>query len=314
MMERIDNVVNPLKDRLSRRLSPNPDRKLDRFLSHPAVRSFREKHPEVPREIYRRSQTHLRQMVMEWEQCERCPGLDHCPNLVKGHRSQLHLYGGYLDLRLAPCDKQKAWVEERNRKQLIQSHHIPAEILNATFEQMTWDSKRAEVIEAAMDFCEQFASGRPRKGLYLYGPFGVGKSRIAGAMAQDLVRFGVDSLMVYVPDFIREVKDSIRDGGVQQKLDALKKATVLILDDIGAENMTPWTRDEILGAILQYRMMEKLPTVMTSNLDLDELEDHLAHSDKGGIERLKAKRMMERIRHQVDVYYVDGRNRRKADS
>ncbi len=41
--------------------------------------------------------------------------------------------------------------------------------------------------------------------------------------------------------------------------------------------------------------------VITSNLDLDELEDHLAHSDKGGIERLKAKRIMERIRHYVDV-------------
>ncbi|EGK06978.1 primosomal protein DnaI [Desmospora sp. 8437] len=314
MMERIDNVVNPLKDRVSRRLSSNPDRELDRFLSHPAVRSFREKHPEVPREMYRRSQIHLRQMVMEREQCDRCPGLDHCPNLVKGHRSHLHLYGGYLDLRLAPCDKQRARIEERKRKQLIQSHHIPAEILNATFEEMKWDSSRAEVIEAAMDFCERFAAGRSEKGLYLYGPFGVGKSRIAGAMAQDLVRFGVDSLMVYVPDFIREVKDSIRDGSVQQKLDALKKATVLILDDLGAENMTPWTRDEILGAILQYRMMEKLPTVMTSNLDLKELEDHLAHSDKGGTERLKAKRIMERIRHLVDVYFVDGQNYRESES
>lgn len=313
-MERIDNVVKPLKDRLSRQLNLDPDRELDRILSHPALRSFQQQHPEVPRELFRRSLVQLRQLVLEREQCDRCPGLDHCPNLVKGHRPDLHLYGGYLDLRLTHCEKQRARDEERNRKQLIKSHYIPAEILHATFEHMSWDSTRVEAIEAAMDFCDRFASGRPEKGLYLYGPFGVGKSRIAGAMAQYLVRFGVDSLMVYVPDFIREVKDSIREGMVQQKLYALKKATVLILDDIGAESMTPWTRDEILGAILQYRMMEKLPTVMTSNLDLNELEDHLAHSEKGGTERVKAKRIMERIRYQVDVCYVDGPNRRKAGS
>ncbi len=67
-------------------------------------------------------------------------------------------------------------------------------------------------------------------------PSGWEKVGLPAAMAQDLVRFGVDSLMVYVPEFIREVKDSFVTAGVQQKLDALKKATVLILDDIGAEN------------------------------------------------------------------------------
>ncbi|MFD1426042.1 primosomal protein DnaI [Kroppenstedtia sanguinis] len=313
-MERIDKVVNPLKGRIAQRLNLNPDQELDRFLSHPAIRSFQQKHPEVSRELYRRSQIHLRQMVIEREQCDRCPGLDRCPNLMKGHRPDLHLYSGYLELRLAPCEKQIAQEEERKRKELIKSHYIPKDILNATFESINPSPKRIQAIQAAMDFCDRFASsGHSEKGLYLYGPFGVGKSRIAGAMAQYLVRYNIDSLMVYVPDFIREVKDSIRDGTVQQKLDALKKATVLILDDIGAENMTPWIRDEILGAILQYRMMEKLPTVMTSNLDLNELEEHLTYSEKGGAERLKAKRIMERIRHLVDVYYVGGPNRREEN-
>jgi primosomal protein DnaI len=117
--------------------------------------------------------------------------------------------------------------------------------------------------------------------------------------------------MVYVPEFVREVRDAISEGSVMDKLDALKKVSVLILDDIGAETLTPWIRDEVLGAVLQYRVAEGLPVIYTSNLSLDELEDHLAYSHKGGVERTKAKRIMERIRHYVDVYFVDGPNWRE---
>lgn len=52
---------------------------------------------------------------------------------------------------------------------------------------------------------------------------------------------------MYVPDFIREMKDSISDQSYAGKLELLKEVPVLILDDIGAENLTPWVRDEIFG-------------------------------------------------------------------
>ncbi|WP_221930152.1 primosomal protein DnaI [Melghirimyces algeriensis] len=304
----MDKLVGQLKKRLSGRVDSEMEAK--KILSHPEVQSFRKQHPHLPEKVYYRSLVQLRQLVREREHCKHCPGLEKCPNLMEGHQPHIQWYGGYIELRLAPCEKMIALEMEKKRKNLIQSHYIPEDIVNATFDQMNWDPGRVAAIEAAMDFCDQFATGSPKKGLYFYGPFGVGKSRIAGAMAQYLVQYGIDSLMVYVPDFIREIKDSIRDGMLSDKLETLKKATVLILDDIGAENITPWTRDEILGAILQYRMVYKLPTVMTSNLDLNELENHLGHSEKGGTERVKAKRIMERIRPFVDVYYVDGYNRR----
>lgn len=90
----------------------------------------------------------------------------------------------------------------------------------------------------------------------------------------------------------------------------LKEVPVLILDDIGAETLSPWARDEVLGAILQYRVSENLPVLYTSNYTYDELEEHLAHSQKAGVEQLKAMRIMERIRYYTDAYKVDGINRR----
>ncbi|MFC4075734.1 primosomal protein DnaI [Salinithrix halophila] len=309
-MDRIDKVVSPLKEKLAQRV--DTEEQLNRVLSYSAVRAFREEHPDVPREVYRRSLPQLRQLVHEQSHCDRCPGLDRCPNLVKGHAPELTLYGGYLDLRMQPCGKLMAREQEEKRKQLIKSHHIPSDVLNASFRSIDPITSRIPAIRAAIRFCQEFGEKRPEKGIYFHGAFGVGKSRIAAAMARELVNHDVDSLMVYVPDFIREIKESIRDGMIQEKLDALKQATVLILDDIGAETITPWTRDEIIGAVLQYRMAEKLPTVMTSNLDLDELETHFAYSDKGGTEGIKAKRIMERIRPYMDVYCIEGPNWREA--
>ena len=286
------------------------DARVESWLSHPAVTRFLRDHPQVSKKTLVRSLARVRQFVQEQENCAKCPGLDNCPNLVRGHAGRLVYSGGYVDLMMKPCDKLKEKTEEEKRNRLIRSHYIPRDILSATFETIIPDAGRTEAIRAAIRFCNAFADGKPERGLHFYGPFGVGKSRIAGAMTRELVRHNVDSLMVYVPDFMREMRDSIQEGSLGDKLDRLKKASVLILDDIGAETLTPWIRDEVLGSILQYRVSEGLPVVYTSNLDLEELEDHLAYSHRGGTERVKARRIMERIRHYVDVYLVEGPNRR----
>jgi primosomal protein DnaI len=116
--------------------------------------------------------------------------------------------------------------------------------------------------------------------------------------------------MVYTPDFFREIKDALGDNTVQEKIAVLKEVPVLILDDIGAETLSPWARDEVLGAILQYRVSENLPVLYTSNYTYEQLQDHLAYSQKAGVEQLKAMRIMERIRYYTKAYEVNGNNRR----
>jgi len=83
-----------------------------------------------------------------------------------------------------------------------------------------------------------------------------------------------------------------------------------MLDDIGAEAVSSWTRDEVLGPILQFRMLESLPTFFTSNFDLKGLEHHLTYSQRGEEEKMKARRIMERIRALSEPVLVDGPNRR----
>ena len=63
-------------------------------------------------------------------------------------------------------------------------------------------------------------------------------------------------LFSHYPSFVIDVKNAIGDGNVKNLVDEIKQAEVLILDDIGAEQSTPWVRDEILQVVLQYRMQK----------------------------------------------------------
>lgn len=244
--------------------------------------------------------------------CQSCQGLESCSNPLQGHRMNLTEEEGRPPaFAYAPCNFQKSHDYQRKIKSLIKSQFVPEHIVNTTFETLEKDAGRIEVIKAAINFSVTFERGKTTRGLYIYGPFGVGKSAIVGAMAQELAKRGVDVLMVYVPDYLMEIKASIETGGMHQKLDALKKVSVLILDDIGAEAITAWTRDEVLGPILQSRM-EKLPTVYTSNLNLDELESHFANAKNERDPNYRsAARVMERIGPFVEYCEVKGRNRRR---
>ena len=85
-----------------------------------------------------------------------------------------------------------------------------------------------------------------------------------------------------------------------------------MMDDIGADAMSSWIRDEVFGVILQYRMQEQLPTFFSSNFTMNELEQHLAVTQRGDEEPLKAKRIMERIRYLTKEIEMTGRNRRNG--
>jgi primosomal protein DnaI len=294
-----------------RNLNKKVNLQIEEVLQHPALKRWWQDHPEWSKEEITHSLIKVQQYVKEQDHCDGCQGLFQCKNLLKGHFTELFAYGKMLDVSYSPCSYQKQAEQEGNKTRLIKSRQVPKDIMIGTFRD--FDKKedgRIDAFNAVIEFCLQAQPGQHSIGLYLYGSLGVGKSYLLGAACNELAKRGIASCMVYTPDFFREMKGAIAEHKVDDKLQALKEVPVLILDDIGAENISAWARDEVLGAILQYRVTEKLPTLYTSNYNYDQLEDHLAYSQKGGIEQLKAKRIMERIRHYTDEYFVSGSNRR----
>ncbi|MDN6698719.1 MAG: primosomal protein DnaI, partial [Staphylococcus equorum] len=88
-----------------------------------------------------------------------------------------------------------------------------------------------------------------------------------------------------------------------------RESNILMLDDIGAEDITPWARDEVIGPLLHYRMVQELPTFFSSNLSFEELEYHLSVT-RDGTEKTKSARIMERIKTLSTPYFLEGKNYR----
>ncbi|WP_151680307.1 primosomal protein DnaI [Weizmannia acidilactici] len=313
-MKAVENINETLK-----RLSSNPgfrqryEEMKREIISHPEIRAFLDEHRgEVTRSMIEKSWMKLYEYISQEKNCSRCKSLDQCMNLMKGYVPELVVHNGNIEIRYKRCQK-KILEDERNKtRKLIQSMHMPKSILEASFGDFSLDHPgRLVAYDLAVRFVREYEPGKKMKGLYLYGKFGVGKSYLLGAIANQLADMKqVSSLIVYVPEFFREMKESLGDHSTGEKLEMVKSVPVLMLDDIGAETNSSWTRDEVLGPILQYRMQEDLPTFFTSNFNYEELMYHLTYTQRGEEEKLKAARVLERIKYLAVPVKMEGLNQR----
>lgn len=266
----------------------------------------------IPETTVQKGLAKLYEYDRQQKNCQNCQGFEKCPNVMQGYSPQLVLTHGVIDIQYSRCPLKEKHDEEQRQKKLFESLYIPKEVVGARFSQLDIDADRVEAIQLAEQYVSDFVPGETKHGLYFYGDFGVGKTFLLCAIANELALLkNVKSLIVYTPDFFRDLRSAIGQDTFHEKLNYVKQVPFLILDDIGSESISAWIRDEVLGSILQYRMMEGLPTLYSSNYDYAGLEDHLAYSEKAGTELLKAKRIMERIRHYTASKFIGGSNRRE---
>ncbi|MBE3595604.1 MAG: primosomal protein DnaI [Hydrogenibacillus sp.] len=269
---------------------------------------------EVDEAAIDRSRVAVLRYLEETAACERCPGLSACTHAFRGHVPvPRRAAGGHITFDYAPCAYERQAQAEARRKKLFKTIAIPVELSRVRFADLKRDAHNAKAIEAAQAFVERFIHGRNAsvRGLYVYGPFGVGKSYLMGAVANHLVEFGVSVLYVHMPALFRELRMGFEDGLFLDKMRELESVDVLILDDVGAEQLTPWARDEVLLPLLSARSQNGRPTLFTSNLSPDDLTDLYSETARGGIDELKAHRIVERIRASSDVIFLGGPNRRR---
>ena len=171
--------------------------------------------------------------------------------------------------------------------------------------------KKDYKIAADYEFMIRILKDKKVKGIYLHGSFGTGKTYIVSALLNELAKRGHKVAIVYYPEFLRALKESFNTTDeFKNKFNYIKKVELLLLDDIGAETVTEWSRDEILGPILQYRMENNLSTFITSNLNLEELEVHLSIV-KNNTDKVKARRIIERIKQLTEPMEMISKNLRK---
>ena len=251
----------------------------------------------------------IKDSALELKNCKNCKNIMECKNTMCGYVYYPSILQDNLVFSYIPCKYKKKLDNDMSYQNNIFSFDMPKEIINASMKDIYTDDKnRLEAIKWLTTFIKKIENGEKSKGLFLTGNFGCGKTYLVAAAFNELAKKGKKVACLYYPEFLRSLKERFSDD-YKEIFNKVKKCDLLLIDDIGAETVTCWNRDEVLGTILQYRMQENLPTFFTSNLSINELETHLAYNDSEG--KLKARRIIERIKYLTDNITMIAENRRK---
>lgn len=178
-----------------------------------------------------------------------------------------------------------------------------AELKNLTFENFQPRGRigippfQADSIETAYNQSRLFAQSQ-NGWLLLQGNYGCGKTHLAAAIANFAVSLGVDTLFVTVPDMLDSLRFAYQGDDVtfEKRFEEIRSIALLILDDFGTQNATSWAQEKLFQ-ILNYRYINRLPLVVTTNLHLDEIE-----------ERIRSRLLDPRLVTKVYILASDYRN------
>ena len=263
----------------------------------------------IEEEILIKYTSKLEDAAIEYSNCKNCKGFSSCKNQIKGYCYSPIKENDTINFSYIMCKKLSALEKEKEYLKNINYYEVSEELKKASFKDLYKDDvNRVPILKYITEFIKKYQNNEKVKGLYLNGSFGSGKTYLISALFNDMAKKGYKCAIVYYPEFLRDLKASFNKD-YEEKFNYIKKTDLLLLDDIGAENVTSFNRDEVLGPILQYRMEEDLPTFFTSNLTLEELENNLSLTSSG-VDRVKARRIIERIKQLTIEIKLVSKNRR----
>jgi len=159
---------------------------------------------------------------------------------------------------------------------------LSKQMLSSRFDNFNYDYYKdnlAEIkkaVKLAQDFSDAVVNGQAADGLILTQVRYYGKTYLACCIANVLIRKNIATLFTVVPDLLDQIKSTYNKGEGQDYsekdlLDTAREVQVLILDDLGAHQYTEWAQGKLF-TILNHRINFNLPTVITTNLSLEEMD------------------------------------------
>ena len=137
--------------------------------------------------------------------------------------------------------------------------------------------EQSESLQTALEAAALFAAN-PQGWLVFRGGYGCGKTHLAAAIANNRLDENRSATFVSVPDLLDHLRSTYGpDSPVtyDELFEEIRSTQLLILDDLGTQSATAWAQEK-LYQLFNYRYNARLPTVITTNLDIDELEPRVA--------------------------------------
>lgn len=238
---------------------------------------------------------------IENDKCKNCQGLENCTQDMIGQEPVLRYENNKIEVYNRDCVFHARRRERLAQTERIDAMYMPKMIDQASLEDFDFarGKNRPFIHNKLTSFITMYANGEVKKGLYLYGQYQKGKTYSLAALANELTKRGVKVVLAYYPDLVREFKSRISNNSLEELISKLKTVEVLMLDDIGGESPSQWIRDEVLGPILQHRLLDEKPTFFSSNVSQKELLSLMTLNSQKA-EMMKAARIHARIKSLSD--------------
>jgi DNA replication protein DnaC len=224
--------------------------------------------------------------------CEICGGIGFV-------RQELPI--GHPDFgRLQVCSCRAREVELEARRRLYRLSNLES-FKHLTFEtfkprgQHGLSQNQAMSLESAYS-AAMYYSQHLDGWLLLSGEYGSGKTHLAAAVANAVVDLGFPTLFLTVPDLLDWLRFSYdsSETSFEERFDEIRNIRLLVLDDLGTQNATPWAQEKLFQ-IINHRYVNRLPTVVTTNVDLQSIDGRISS-------RLKDDKLVQKIRITAPDY------------
>ena len=174
---------------------------------------------------------------------------------------------------LTPCHCIQSAKEERAESELRRMSNL------SPFSDKTFKTFDPDVpgVRRAYTRAREYAK-QPRGWIIFFGNYGCGKTHLAAAIANEVLERHSRVLFAIVPDLLDHLRSTFGPSSevrYDDRFETIREVPLLVLDDLGTENTTPWAREK-LYQIINHRYNNSLPTVITSNRPPEEIDPRIA--------------------------------------